>query len=367
MSIKSNITDSATKMTAQVVKKEACNCQALAVATVPYRDFENDLRFFSSAESGINMNVNVAFSGTPDKIHDGTDSVLWTATDIVGGGKTTFNSADQNHTPAGELSIKVDNAPVDDVYQIAKGSDVTMSNYVALTMWVYVDKNWKALDAVEMYCWDNGTNTQIGTAVDLSDYFEFLNYGIWQRIVIPLTDFGEASGSTIVDAFRVIQLSGEGKAPKYYLDDIQLEEAGTPVKFSIKADKGTWLYVDEFTISMADNISGTLADATMPYLAYDKFLGVSLVSGLNYQRVEDGNIVFSATILSMMDFLQLPGTEVSAYGSDGTNTWVTLKAKHIEPLLLKSEDEDELIFTVSDDLSGLLHLRISAGCRLERR
>ena len=27
------------------------------------------------------------------------------------------------------------------------------------------------------------------------DYFEFLNYDIWQKIVIPLTDFGEASGS----------------------------------------------------------------------------------------------------------------------------------------------------------------------------
>jgi hypothetical protein len=30
-------------------------------------------------------------------------------------------------------------------------------------------------------------------------------------------------------------------------------------------------------------------------------------------------------------------------------------------------DEDELSFTVSDDLSGLLHLRISAGGKIEQR
>jgi len=35
--------------------------------------------------------------------------------------------------------------------------------------------------------------------------------------------------------------------------------------------------------------------------------------------------------------------------------------------VLKSEDKDELSFTVSDDLSGLLHLRISAGSKIEER
>jgi len=131
---------------------------------------------------------------------------------------------------------------------------------------------------------------------------------------------GSLSASTTLDALRVRQLAGEGKAPKYYLDDIQLEQTGDPIKYSIKADKGTWLYVEEFTISIADDIPGTLADGTMPYFSYNSLMGVALISGLNYQRKVDGKIVFSANILTLMDFLQLSGTEVSAYGSDGNNS-----------------------------------------------
>jgi len=66
-----------------------------------------------------------------------------------------------------------------------------------------------------------------------------------------------------------------------------------------------------------------------------------------------------------MDFMQLAGTEVVGTGSDGINTWVTIRAKHIEPLLLKYEDDDSLDFVVSEDLSDLLHFRISAGCKIE--
>jgi len=32
-----------------------------------------------------------------------------------------------------------------------------------------------------------------------------------------------------------------------------------------------------------------------------------------------------------------------------------------------TEQEDEFSFTINDDLSGLLHFRISAGCRVEKR
>ena len=39
----------------------------------------------------------------------------------------------------------------------------------------------------------------------------------------------------------------------------------------------------------------------------------------------------------------------------------------IEPLILKSEDEDELSFTVADNLDSLLHLKITAGSKIEVR
>jgi len=53
--------------------------------------------------------------------------------------------------------------------------------------------------------------------------------------------------------------------------------------------------------------------------------------------------------------------------TDRDNTVVTLRVTHIEPIVLKYEDCDVLRFTVNDDMTGLLHLRVSAGCRIETR
>jgi len=366
MGIRSYITDKGSGKAAEVILNHKTDKQALMVATFPYRTFENSIQFFSNDDYGIDMNVDTGALGTPEKVHNGIDDTLWTGSDIVGAIKA-FDDDDQNHTDGGEYSVKVENENVNDVFQFAKGSDLDCTDYVALTMWIYVDKDWKAGDSVEIYGWDTGTNAQIGDAVSLEDYFTYNNYDVWQKITIPLTDMGALASSTTLDALRVRQVSKEGKGPKYYLDDIQFEETGVPIAFTLEAEKGTWLHVDEFTISVADALASTLLNAALPYLSYDKMLGETLVSGINYQREQDGEVLFSQTVKNLIEFLQLAGTSVSGSGSDGTNTWVTLKVLHQEPLVLKPENDDKLSWTVSEDLSGLLHFRISAGCRIERK
>jgi hypothetical protein len=337
----------------------------LVVATRPLKSYKNEIKFFTSDVYGTDMNQNAAAGGTPDKIHDGIDSSLWTASDIVGGGKTTFNSSDRSYED--DQSIKVDNSPVNDVFQLAKGSDVNCSNYVSLTMWINVDKDWKNGDSISIYGWDTDTNTQVGTTAYLQDYFSWNTFDTWHQILIPLTDFGDLYASTILDAFRIRIIAAEAKSPKFYLDTIQLEQTGTPIKFSIQPNLGTWLHIYSYTISFADAYDSTLGNASMPKIPYDSFLDVSLTSGIIYRRVISNKTIFSVNILNLLDFLQLPNTSITGSGSDGTNTWVTLEAVHTEPLLLKGEDEDEISFLVTDNLSGLLRLRISAGCKLEYR
>jgi len=338
---------------------------ALVVATRPLKVFENDIRFFTNDEHGANMNINAAVGGTAEEVHNGIDDVLWTATDIVGGGKTTFNSTEQHYE--GARSIKVNNAPTGDIFQIAKGSDLDCTGYVSLTMWVYPDKDWKRNDVVDVYGWDTGTGTQVGDAVDLSDYFSYDDYDTWHKVTIPLTDMGDLAVSTTLDSLRFKQTAKEGKAPKYYLDTIQFEETGTPVPFVIAPDKGTWLHVESFAVSVADAMAGTLLNGTLPAYAYDKVLGVTMSAGLAYQRIQAEKVQFSQTIASLMDLMQMPGTVISGHGSDGTNTWLTAQIKHQQPLILKAEHSDKLQWTVSEDLTGLLHLRISAGCSVEVR
>ena len=118
---------------------------------------------------------------------------------------------------------------------------------------------------------------------------------------------------------------------------------------------------------MVANTGGTLADASMPNIPYDTFLGVTLASGLGYVREQNREILYSSTSHNMFDIMQIPETTIAGCGSDGTNTWVTIRVVHTEPFILKPENDDKIYFTISDDLSGLLEFSISAGCRIESR
>ena len=364
MSLKTNIIDSSSKLAAQVVHKETCDCKALAVATIPYREFDNKLGYFSNDTYGVEMNVNGASGGTAIKIHDGTDTSLWTATDIVGGGKTTFNSTDRNHTTGGTKSIKVDNSPVGDIFQLDKGSDQVLTNYISVTMWINVDKDWKAGDAVDFYGWETTGGTQVGTKVDLSDYFIYDDYDTWHKLNIPLSDMGLHDGSTglTIDSFRVNQEAKEGKAPKYYLDDVQIEETGTPIVFELKPALGTWLLVKSFQIVVA--ATGT---AVSPNIPYDTVLGTSISSGIDYKRIANGTTISAATISKFVDFMTLSNATVTGQGGDATNNWVSLNVRFNETVVLKAEDEDKMTLTINDDLSGLLYLRVGAGAKVEYR
>ena len=362
--LKTLIADPLSKIQAAVVNGDEEN--ALVVATRPLKTYINALRFFVNDDYGADMNQNAAAGGTPELVHNGIDSVLWTATDIVGGVKTTFDSTDRAY--AGTNSIKVDHSPVNDVFQLDKGSDLDCTGYTSLTMYINVDKDWKDGDVIELYGWDTGTGLQVGTAVDLSDYFSYLVYDVWHKIVIPLTDMGDLSGYTTLDVLRVRIVAAEGKSAKFYLDTIQFEETGTPIKFTLKPTLGTWLHVSSFQILIADAYAGTLEDGTMPSIPYDALLGVSkLATGITYKRVTQEEVISSANITQFLDFMAFSNAKVTGYGSDGTNTWVTVNMQFTEPVILKEEDEDEMSLTVNDDLSGLLVLKVGAGSKVEIR
>ena len=362
MTVKSLITDKATGLSAEVV--DGVDKNALVVATRPLKIYDDYTSFFSNSDYGIDMNRDASAGGTPEKIHDGIDSALWTASDIVGGIKTTFDSIDQNHTPAGAKSVKSDNSPVNDVFQFAKGSDMTMSNYVSLTLWIYVDKDWGSLDDIEIYGWDTDLNIIVGTAIKLQNYFSWYSFGAWHKLTIPLTAMGNASTSTTLDALRVRIVAKDIKSPLFYIDDIQFEQTGTPIEFKIEPALGTWLYVADYTIVIADAIASTLADATMPNLAYDKLLGETLVSGINYRRIQNSEVKFNIVLSTLLNLIGLPNTTLQS-GSDGTNTWIMIKIKNVEPIVLKAEDEDNLSLIISEDLTGLLQFRVSVAGKIE--
>ena len=347
---------------ADIVNEDENN--ALVVATRPLKTFNNKPQFYLDADGSKDMNVNVTYTGTPDKVHDGTDSALWTATAIVGAARWTFDSTDQNHTPAGTKSIKATVTIGGDVMQLAKGSNVDLSNYSAVTGWVYIT-SWSVGARINMYGWDTGTGLQVGDIVDISEYVDITQLNEWQQVAIPLGEFG-LSASTI-DAFRITIVKGILN-PDFYLDDIQIEEVGEQVEFTIEPQKGKWLHIKEFGITIVDEYDSTLADSSIPNIPYLGFLGVgALQRGILIQRIQLGEVLFQATMKNMVDFLALTNMRIVSQGFDGTNTWIKLVQELAVPLILKSENEDRHRYVIRDNLSGLKVLWVNVATYEEDR
>lgn len=367
MGIRAWLTDKATGESVQVDDDGGNEKKSLVVATRPIKTFNNRPFYFITTEGSKDMNVAVAFGGAPDKVHDGIDSVLWTGSQPVGGADITFDSAAQNHTAAGGKSVYFNRLDVDDVGQFAKGSDINLANYAALTMWVYVDNNWLPGDSIAIYGWDSAASAMVGNEILLEEYFDYATHDVWQKVAIGLADFGLASATT-VDALRFRQVSVQDTAARWYLDDIQFEQTGVPVDFIIKPEKGTWLYLNCFNITIVDEYDATLLNNSVPNIPYDGFLGVpTLPVGIIAKRLQHNTVMFYATFKNFIDFMGLPKMSVVGCGSDGVNTWVKIAQPMAVPLILKSEDDDKFIYTIRDDLSGLKKLWISVACYEERR
>lgn len=372
MAINSHISDPKTGRNAQVVDGEE-EANALVVATRPLKTFENKVQYFISSTYGFNMNIGLT-NDINEYINDGGDNTYWTASVIVGA-KWTLDSTDQNHTGGGSQSIKYSNGNTNDILQILNNTDIILTNYNTLVLWIYVNNSWATGDSVAIYGWDNETGTQVGNSVFLEDYFTFGDFAIWQQITIPLLDLNLTAKT--IDAIRIQIITKSGVSPTFYLDDIQLEgtieEAGAGI-FKVTPNIGTWLYVNKITIAIADAYTAIIAtgadtnNATLPGLAYNKILGeTALSSGILYQRIQDGAVEFSVIIKQLSDLLQLPGAILKNAISDGTNTFLSIDVDYTEPIILKAENNDTLQMVVNDNLSGLLLLRMSVTGKIENR
>lgn len=262
-------------------------------------------------------------------------------------------------------AVLTNNGSVNDIMEFAKGSDITLANFVAVTLRVNVDNDWSDGDSIEFYGWDTATGTQVGDSIKLEDYFNFPVFDTWQSIVIPLADLALTSATT-VDAFRIEIVAKSGaKSPKFYLDKIQIEASGGSEVFEVNVDKGNRLHIDELVFSYADDLSGTVSNGTMPGIAYDKILGIAaLTNGFVITRRKKGKTLFSATVKTLGDHLSA-GAKADRPWSDGTNTFVILRQIFKSPLVLSGDPDDTLTITVSDNLSGLLHFRVAARGGLE--
>lgn len=357
MSVVALITDPKHGLKASVDNNADQMPNALVVATRPYDNLTNSLLFFSSEVYGYDMNYDFSTAGgTPDNVHNGTDNTYWTASAIVGGANWIFDSTDYYHT--GTKSIDASNTNGSDVAQFAKGSSVTNTDFNNLSGWIYI-QSWPTAKDFEFFLWNTGTSSQIGNRVGVGSYVNTTSYNVWQKFVIPITEFGSLGSS--FDALRVIAI---GKTDCYF-DDIKFNTVAEgnqgATQYIVKPELNTWLYTKSINVTMVDAYDSTRINGTTLSIPYNSFLGVSPDVGLVYQRVQYGKTVFSTATKGIIDIIQRPGGRIDAASYDGTYTMVKVSNMFSYPILLKYENDDRMTMTLSDDYSGLNVLRVSVG------
>ncbi len=307
--------------------------------------------FATHPDNGREMAINAAFGGTPVKVHDGIDSALWTGSQIVGT-KVTFDSTVRPYT--GLKSVRVNGPSVDDVWQFDRGSDLTVSGYAAVTLFVNVDRRWTTGDSFVIHGWDTTTSTLVGTPVLLEDYFDPFTFDVWNKLTIPLADMGLTSGT--IDAFRMGMVAQNGSSPRFYVDDFQIEQTTSGAEYDMAAPDGKKFLLHQFRYTVIDTYAGTVADGTMPGLTYNQLLGVSsLTSGISFTWERAGAVVGQTTIHDISDAVK-SGASITNHMSDGITTSITILREFVEPIILSSNSNDKISIHINDDLSGLISL-----------
>lgn len=305
-------------------------------------------KVFTASGIGSDLNQNVSFSGTPEGIHDGEDSTLWTASALSG--IWTFDST----TNPNSGSQCIDATATVNGSQ-ALFSDVTttdMANFVALTCFVRLE-NFVLGHQVQIQFRLAGVS--IGNVVNIYDFIDISVLNSYQKVVVPKADFGITTQT--VDEITIQSIKTSGANPDFRLDDIQLENIGNIISFTVEADKGTLYKATHLRLTIADNIAGTLLNGTMPALSYNKIMDISvLTSGIIIQTKINDTFIETIIIRQLSDLL-LNGFNLVNQISDGTNTLIILEREYPEPVILKSVDLDSIVIQINDDLSSLLLFR----------
>ena len=304
------------------------------------------------------MNQNGVSSGTPDIVHVGiTDGVYWTGSNVVGG-KGNFNSGDR--AESGVVSVKWDKMNLNDIIQFDKGSYVDVENHTSISLGINIDKDWSNGDSISVYCWDDSSSSVVGSEVFLEDYIDEFSFDVWQNAIIPFADLGLTTTDFDVLRFKHVSKGG-GKSPKFYLDNIHVEELGEAIEYRTNTPKNTTYKIHKLVFSFADNVGSTVSNGTVPGLSFDKILGLSsLTNGIILKRVVKNKVTFSAPLRQLSDFIQF-GFSITNNVSDGTNTFISLEAEFVDGLEVYGGNNSYLSLTIADDLSSLISF--TAACR----
>lgn len=352
-------------------KASVSNDGFLRVDTKPYYEYKNAVRYFVSDEYGRNMNVNASPSASiTENVYDGGDNVYWTASSVNGTPDDfVLSSPDQNHTDGGSLSFHYALPEDGDIAQFAKGSNLDLTSYNALTGWIYLtDWDQTGTKNILFYGYDTVTGTIVGNSVGLSNYINTSDLNTWQPFTITLNALGLVN--TTIDSIRTQAVDiGIGNAPRGYLDDLKLtgsilSDRPSPVRYRLEPNTGEYLIVESLNFVLVREYNPTITNSNMYGLSHDDILGFIPDNGILYRRYSEEELEFNVLLKTLFDLISIPDMTITDAWYDGTNTLIKIRYPFVEQAILKYSLRDYIELRISDNFSSFSQFRVSAGCKI---
>ena len=320
----------------------------------PYRRLIGQTKAMVNSTYGADFNVNAAFGGTPENIHDGADNVYWTASVLSGTwdfNSTTITAFADAASIDAVLTVNNDEALFTDA--AAGTTDTSAYGYISGAIYL---ATWPTTGGGtrEVQLRFRLSGVDVGLPVGISNYIDTATLGSWQTFTIPIADFA-TGGIAINQCVLKTVHTGGGAAQNYYIDALKFEQTGGAV-FSVQADVGSIYEITSLQITFVDAYVNTLTDATTPKVVYNKIINQTLTRGLVFQLTTAQVVRFNGTFSTHADFMSFPGTVVQSHG-DGVNVTQTYSIPFDPPVRLNSHQKDIFELTVSEDLTGLVFAR----------
>jgi hypothetical protein len=325
----------------------------LLVYTHPYEVGTPLIQFFQDPLGNPNQNVNASGAGTLETVHNGGDTVSWTAQATIG--VWDFTSTDQANT--GASSIDATNTRNGDIAYFSKGSDLIVTDYSTLRGFIYIT-SWPSSGSknFEFSLADN--DSVVGSVVQLSSYIDTNSLNSWQLFEIPITDFGISSAN--FDQLRLdVVDAGQGSAPKAYFDDLAFVSSGTggSVQYRIAPP-----VTEEWVI----NRIKWVAVSNSSSIKYNEFFGLpELANGYTFSFRSSGKVVSTVSANNFFEMAQYPNVTLDIISGTASlfELYFDITAEQQE---LIGALGPEIVMTVRDDLSSMLEFKATAQGYIRR-
>lgn len=335
---------------AHVIERERHD-PGLMVYNHPADQYEWGSALLSNNTFATSANINPAGSPTLTLIHNGGDNVGWTAAAVSGGGFDFTSTAQAfDGTQSIDATVSVNN----DIAGFTAPSPLNPQLYGTLQLRVYITAFATQGNKDVEFQWES-TGAPVGNAVSIKPYCDTTLFNTWQLVNIPISDFGLSTTPAIDELTIKTVDTGPGLPPDYYLDAINLTQAGADGTESFIWRPG---YDEDYNLV---GLTLRAYNSSKQKLAPTEFFGLAALTNgcvLNYR---DKNRVFLSLIFrDVWDMLRIGSATGEVVPDNSTGATFGLRFNIPSDQFRVDGSKDQYIeLIVRDDLTGLNRFMIT--------